>query len=53
MSTWTVLKDLAKKDCLIKNIFFSSIKDGTTGDNGEKRDSHSVARVWIHSEPRT
>ena len=53
MSTWTVLKDLAKKDCLIKNIFYSSVKDGTTGDNGEKRDSHSVARVWIHSEPRT
>ena len=23
-----------------KKIFYSSIKDGTTGDNGEKLDSH-------------
>ena len=23
MSTWTVLKDLAKKNCLIKNVFIA------------------------------
>ena len=36
MSTWTVLKDLVRKSCLIKNVFYSSVKDRTTGDNGEK-----------------
>ena len=35
MSTWTVLKDLVKKDCLIKFFFYSSVKDGATGDNGK------------------
>ena len=35
MSAWTVLKDLVKKDCLIKNFFYSSVKDGATGDNGK------------------
>ena len=35
MSTWTVLKDLVKKDCLIKKSFYSSVKDGATGDNGK------------------
>ena len=32
MSTWTVLKNLVKKNCLIKG--------GTTGDNGEKLGGH-------------
>ena len=32
MSTWTVLKNLVKKNCLIKS--------GTTGDNGEKLGGH-------------
>ena len=36
MNTWTVLKDLVKKNYLIKNFFYSSVKDGTTTDNGEK-----------------
>ena len=39
MSTWTVLKDLMKKNCLIE-CFYSSVKDETTGDNGEKLDGH-------------
>ena len=40
MSTWTVLKDLVKKNFLIKKCFYSSVKNGTTGDNGEKLDGH-------------
>ena len=40
MSTWAVLKDLVKKYCLIENFFYSSVKDKTTGDNGEKLDGH-------------
>ena len=36
MNTWTVLKDLVKKNYLIKNFFYSSVKDGTTTGNGEK-----------------
>ena len=32
MSTWTVLKDLMKKNCLIKM--------GTSDDNGGKLDGH-------------
>ena len=39
MSTWTVLKDLMKKNCLIE-CFYSSAKDEATGDNGEKLDGH-------------
>ena len=38
MSTWTLLKDLVRKSCLIKNVFYSSVKDRTTGDNDEKLD---------------
>ena len=34
-STWTVLKDLVKKKC-----FYSSVKNGTTGDNSKKLDGH-------------
>ena len=40
MSTWTTLKHLVKKNCLIKKCFYSSVKDGATGDNGEKLDGH-------------
>ena len=39
MSTWTVFKDLVKKNCLIKNVL-QLVKDGTTGDNGKKLNSH-------------
>ena len=45
MSTWTVLKNLVKKNCLIKS--------GTTGDNGEKLGGHisnedylTFKKVW-------
>ena len=48
MSTWTVLKDLVKKSCLIKNIFTALLKDGTTGDNGKKLDGHiSDKDIWL------
>ena len=40
MSTWTVLKDLVKKNCPQKKCFYSSVKDGTTNDNGKKLDGH-------------
>ena len=36
MSTWTVLKDLVKKKLPDEECFYSCVKDGTTGDNGEK-----------------
>ena len=39
-TTWTVLKDLEKKKLLDKECFYSSVKDGTTGDNGKKLDGH-------------
>ena len=38
MSAWTVLKDLVKKNH--EECFYSSVKDGTTGDNGKKLDGH-------------
>ena len=40
MSTWTVLKDLMKKKLPDKIFFYSSVKHGTTGDNGKKIDGH-------------
>ena len=40
MSTWTVLEDLVKKHCLIKNFFYGSVKDRTTDDKGETLDGH-------------
>ena len=39
MSTWTVLKDLVKKNCQIRNVL-TAVKDGIAGDNGEKLDGH-------------
>ena len=40
MSTWRVLKDLVKKNCLTKNVFIAQKKDGTTDDNGKKLNAH-------------
>ena len=40
MSTWTVLKDFMKKKLPEKKCFYSSVKDETTGDNGEQLDGH-------------
>ena len=40
MSTWTVLKNLVRKKLPDKKCFYSSVKDGKTGDNGEKLDGH-------------
>ena len=40
-----------KKNCLIKKCFYSSVKDGTTGDNGEKLDGHiSDEDCWLANE---
>ena len=36
MSTWIFLKNLVEKNFLIKKCFYSSAKDETTYDNGEK-----------------
>ena len=35
-----IFKKLVKKNCLIKKYFYSSVKDGTTGDNGKKLDGY-------------
>ena len=40
MNTWTVLKDLVKKNCPKKNCFYSSVKYGTANDNGKKLDGY-------------
>ena len=40
MTKWTVLKDLVRKNCMIKKCFYSSVKDGTTNDNGKRLDGH-------------
>ena len=53
MSTWTVLKDLVRKNCLIENAFKNfkrqnnCVKDGTTGDNGEKLDGHISDKNYL------
>ena len=43
MSTWIALKDLKRKSkekLPDKQCFYSSVKDGTTDDNGGKSDGH-------------
>ena len=41
MSTWTVLKDWMDEEKVPdKKSFHSSVKDGTSDDNGEKLDGH-------------
>ena len=47
MSTWTVLKDLVRKSCLIKNVFYSPVKDRTTGDNGKKLDGQIKDEIYL------
>ena len=43
MSTWTVLKEkLPDREC-----FYSSVKEGTTGDNGEKLDGHMSDKDYL------
>ena len=46
MSTWTVLKDLIKK-LPGKKCFYSSLKHGTTDDNGEKLDGHISNKDYL------
>ena len=43
------LKDLAKTKYVI-NVFYSSVKDGTTGDNGEKLDCHMSDKDYLRSK---
>ena len=40
MSTWTVLKRFGGEKLPNRECFYSSVKDGRTGDNGEKLDGH-------------
>ena len=48
MSIWTVLKNIVKKNCLMKKkCFYGSVKDGTTDDNGEKLDSHISNKDYL------
>ena len=61
MNTWTVLKDLVKRKKLPnEKCFYGSLKDGTTGDNGEKlniymSDKEYLTRIkiWINLTRRT
>ena len=50
MSIWTVLKDLMKKDCLLENIFYSSIKDGKIGNDGKISDGHISVKDHLTCE---
>ena len=50
MSTWTILKDLAKKKLSDKNCFDSSVKDGATGDNAERLDRHISNEDYLTGE---
>ena len=47
MSIWTVLKDLMKKNCLLKEYFYRSVKDSKTGDYGEKLDGHKSDEDYL------
>ena len=40
MSTWAVFKRFGEEKVPDKKCFYSSVKDGTTSDNGEKLDGH-------------
>ena len=40
MSTRTVFKKFGEEKVPDKKCFYSSVKDGTTSDNGEKLDGH-------------
>ena len=48
-STWTVLKGLMKK-MAARNYFYSSIKDGKIGDDGEISDFHISVKDYLTCE---
>ena len=50
ITTWADLKDLIKKNCQIKKSFCRSVKDETTGHNGEKLDSHISREDYLTSK---
>ena len=39
-----------KKDCLLENIFYSSIKDGKIGNDGKISDGHRSAKDYLICE---
>ena len=50
MSTWTVLKDLKKKNCLIENISVAEEKKGKNEDDGKKTDGHISFKDYLTCE---
>ena len=50
MSTGTALKDLKKRNCLIKNVSLVQQKKGKIGNHGEKLDSHINAEEYLTSK---
>ena len=54
MNTWTILKRFSEEKLPDKNAF-TTVKDKTTGDNGEKSDGHvndkeylTCIKIWIN-----
>ena len=47
MSTWIVLKDLVKKNYLIKKCFYRFLKDKASGDNGGKLNGHVSEKEYL------
>ena len=50
MSTWTLLRDLKKKNCLLENIFFTSTKKGKIGDDGKISKGHISFKNYLTCE---
>ena len=50
ISTWTVLKDLMKKNWLQENVFSSSTKEGNIDDDGKKSDGHIRFKDYLRCE---
>ena len=49
-STWTVLKDLMKKSCLLENIFLIQQKKGKIGDDGKISGGHISVKKFLTCE---
>ena len=46
MSTWTILENFSEEKLPDKECFWSSVKDGTTSDNGEKLEGDKRWRLF-------
>ena len=46
MSTWIVLENFSEEKLPDKECFWSSVKDGTTSDNGEKLECDKWWRLF-------